>query len=373
MSDNFDEVLQILATVEAKPPFWLSNACEFYIYGTGTFGQDVYLALTERGVPVQGFLDHIKRGEQFYHGVPVFNPNEPINAQTPTEKSVVLAIHNPFADLVEIHKKLKALGYQRIITPIEMFDYLGDILGDRYWLTSRMFYRSMATVLEKVYRLWSDNTSRDIFSRIIKHRLTGDYSVLPQPDWDHRYAPDDIPAWQSPIRIIDCGAFEPDIATFSKLKGFIIKNSDKFPNSTLLPCGVYSTTTQLQFNANLGVNSGISKSGDTTIQCVAIDDALPDFHPTLIKMDIEGAEYDALLGAQKTIVNYKPGLAISLYHTPAHLWQIPLLVDRLVSSSTPAGHTSGSISYDYFLRPHMANGYELVFYAVPADSKETLE
>ena len=47
-------------------------------------------------------------------------------------------------------------------------------------------------------------------------------------------------------------------------------------------------------------------------------------------MDIEGAEYEALLGARGTISKYRPGLAISLYHRPADLWQIPLLINEML-------------------------------------------
>lgn len=48
--------------------------------------------------------------------------------------------------------------------------------------------------------------------------------------------------------------------------------------------------------------------------------------PTFIKMDIEGAEVDALLGARKTLEKYAPKLAISIYHKWSHRWEIPLLI-----------------------------------------------
>ncbi len=48
-----------------------------------------------------------------------------------------------------------------------------------------------------------------------------------------------------------------------------------------------------------------------------------------IKMDIEGSEYKALLGAKETIKKFKPKLAICVYHHPKDLYKIPLLIKNL--------------------------------------------
>lgn len=48
-----------------------------------------------------------------------------------------------------------------------------------------------------------------------------------------------------------------------------------------------------------------------------------------IKMDIEGAELDALKGAEATIRRHKPKLAISIYHRLEHFWEIARWIDGL--------------------------------------------
>lgn len=54
--------------------------------------------------------------------------------------------------------------------------------------------------------------------------------------------------------------------------------------------------------------------GVEEIETVALDDVLAGKRITFIKMDIEGAEYEALLGARKLIMENRPRMAISVHH-----------------------------------------------------------
>jgi len=49
----------------------------------------------------------------------------------------------------------------------------------------------------------------------------------------------------------------------------------------------------------------------------------------LLKLDIEGAEMEALEGAKEMIKFFKPQLAISIYHKKEHLYEIPELLKEL--------------------------------------------
>lgn len=68
------------------------------------------------------------------------------------------------------------------------------------------------------------------------------------------------------------------------------------------------------------------------VECIRLDDwfAQNNVTPTYIKMDIEGSEFNALLGCAETIKKLKPKLAICLYHRVEDMWQIPLYLHSLV-------------------------------------------
>lgn len=71
-----------------------------------------------------------------------------------------------------------------------------------------------------------------------------------------------------------------------------------------------------------------------------------------IKMDVEGAELGALIGAAEVIREFKPRLAISGYHKPEDLWEIPQKLKTL------------NPKYELTFGHHSPVHWESVFYAV---------
>jgi FkbM family methyltransferase len=76
-----------------------------------------------------------------------------------------------------------------------------------------------------------------------------------------------------------------------------------------------------------------------------------------IKMDIEGAEPDALRGAAGTIRRFRPKLAISAYHSGSDLFELPLLIAGLLPD------------YQLYLDHYTIREQETVLYAVPSVPK----
>lgn len=74
--------------------------------------------------------------------------------------------------------------------------------------------------------------------------------------------------------------------------------------------------------------SCISEQGDEEVKVVALDEYMHGQNVTFIALDIEGGELAALRGAEHIIKTQKPKLAISIYHKPEDMWEIPMLIKR---------------------------------------------
>lgn len=112
---------------------------------------------------------------------------------------------------------------------------------------------------------------------------------------------------------------------------------------------MHVTTNSISASANT-----VTDEGEEKVKCVTLDDDLKE-KITLIKMDIEGSEEKALIGATNHIKNDTPKLLISVYHNHDDLWKLPKLINSI------------SDNYTFYLR-YFGNRYyptEVVLIALP--------
>jgi FkbM family methyltransferase len=104
-------------------------------------------------------------------------------------------------------------------------------------------------------------------------------------------------------------------------------------NITLIPKAMWSVSEETLVFSDFGSGSqagGAQPADGVAVQTLSIDDFAAGLDRVdFIKLDLEGAEPEALAGAEKTIRKHRPQLALSVYHYPAHFAEIPNWINGL--------------------------------------------
>ena len=118
--------------------------------------------------------------------------------------------------------------------------------------------------------------------------------------------------------------------------------------------GLWSNSTTLTFSGDgtQGARIDMASAGGFSIDTISIDELEDAKDITFIKMDVEGAELEALKGAKETILKNHPKLTICLYHKPEDIFEIPAYILSL------------SDDYRFFIRHYQLSDCETLLYAV---------
>lgn len=338
------------------------QAGDWIVYGAGRTGRKWVTALAESGRKVHAFLDRAAIPEAALPVYPLAECPDALRRRC----SVLLALHNPGADVAQVRRQLLAAGFQEVWLLQDLIDAWPQL--SHFWLAPASETLPHQTDIVAAHDALADEHSQTLMTALLDQRLNGNADALSRPETETHYLPLGLPRPPSPMRYIDCGAYTGDTIqsflnhgiTFEAIAAFepepnnyprLCKTIAPF-RAAAFPCGVWDSMTQLCFSSDEDA-SHVDSTGEIMVQVVALDQALPNFAPTLIKMDIEGAENRALLGARKTIETHRPYLAISTYHKPRDLWELLLLIK------------SWNLDYRFYLRTHCHNGFETVLYGHP--------
>ena len=350
------------------------NRC--VIFGAGTLGRKAMALFREIGVEPLALCD----SNPSVWGTTVADTTvlSPAQAATRFGASAVffVTIWNDFHWFRSTLAKLTALGCTSVSSYAPIFWRFGDRFLHLLLLNepAHKLYQELDLVLA-AESLWTEEESLHTYRSNIIWRAFGDPSHLPYPTPQNTYFPPDLFKLIPQEVIVDIGAFdgdtirlildlvgpdfdsihaiEADSVSASKLDTYV----SSLPETTAkkihqLNCAVSAERCVLRFSANGNATSKIEDDG-VDVQCFPLDELFQDVPVSFIKMDIEGAEYDALVGAAKTIEQDLPVLAICVYHTQRDIWRIPLLV----RSRYP--------TYQLYLRTYDGDGFQTVLYAVP--------
>ena len=225
-----------------------------------------------------------------------------------------------------------------------------------------------------IYNMMTDRQSKGIFCDTILANMTGKIIYFPKgfltEKYDQYFDKEIIPECREEI-FVDCGSFigdtvlsfiknygegswkelycfEPDRENFHKLE----ENLAEMKNKKLFNIGVSDSKQVLGF-LNKGTSGGCaSESGNYQISVDSIDNIIKE-RVTFIKMDLEGHEIPALIGAMDHIVSDNPKMTISIYHHNTDIRTIPVLLSKNLSN------------IDMYIRSYGPFGVESVLYILP--------
>lgn len=352
------------------------------LYGAGNIGKKLYKNLNDNEINIVCYIDRNKNIDASRYEVPIYHPESEELTELKEEGYVILSGLFSLNICTEIKEQLFKLGFKNVFALHEVnlstinsnafYENLFDGSYNKIDITGKDRHKII-----EAFSLLESEEDRELYIEYIKAHLTMDFTKFKDPYCvNMQYLAHDIPLNIDYSNFIDCGGFDGDtirnfvsneiqmknIAVFEpqndlceKITDYINENSDKFNSATILPCGVHSKTEKLKFSISSDAPSAgkLDDNGTDIIQCVAIDEVLHGFNPTFIKMDIEGAEIEALKGAKNTIIKNHPYLAICVYHSLSDIWEIPLLIKEFYEG------------YKFYLRSYNFMGLETVLYAFP--------
>lgn len=324
------------------------------IFGAARMGRVFLANLKKNEIPVLGFIDNNKKiqGSKI-DGVKVISFRE---AQSKYRLHPVLIASLLYE--TEIYNLLRKANFKNVYPLVYLNLINPDIfVSPEYHDTfNSLFVNKNQKDILTLFSLLSDKKSEKVFYDLFLFRLTTEKIYIHKAESSKKlfFEKDVMPLSNNEV-FVDCGAyngdsvesfiksvsgkfnkiysFEPDKENFKNLNEKIKKNT--WENIITVKKGVFNKNGKVSFNGAGTVDARISTKesvelAKSTIEVITIDSYFKSKEPpTLIKMDIEGAEIEALLGAKKTIKKYKPKLAISSYHRSTDLWKIPLLIKSM--------------------------------------------
>ena len=359
----------------------LSRGREIVLMGAGGLGRRTLAGLRRHHIEPLAFADNgIERQNTTLDGLRVLSPAAAAR-EFGIRAAFVVTIWgaNRPHRFAHSREQLRALGCDVVCSFPPLFWKYADALLPHYLqdLPSRVL-EARADV-RRAFGMWEDDASRNEYLSQVRFRLWADIDGLQHPVEHPQYFPADLFTWTDDEWIVDGGAYdgdtvrgvstlhgdrfghllavEPDPANFMKLQETVAALSSAARakvdcHQVALASG--PTTLHLDPTGTAASATRAAPSDQTiAVRAETLDSLVDGARPTLIKLDIEGFEVEALEGGQKTIERHAPVLAVCVYHRQDHLWRIPLLLRQWRDD------------YAFFLRPHNEEGWDLVCYAVP--------
>ena len=307
-----------------------------FIYGMGDGALKIMSVFREKGIVLSGIFasDDFVRGHSF-EGYRVHKLSE--IEEMVDDFVVVLAFAAGYQEIVD---KIHSIAEKHTLLVPDVPVTGGGLFTYEYCLEN-------AGKLQQVYDSLADDYSRRVYANIINFKISGDikyltsvttpkaeiYKDIIKPHLNETYV--DLVAYNGDTiremleftrgKYASIYALEPDRKNFKKLAKFV----DSMPHVFAYNAAAWCIDTELPFAAKAGRQSAVTASSDTMVTARSVDSILGKKPATIIKMDVEGFEREAIWGASQNIAHYSPKLMISLYHRNEDIFELPLLIKTI--------------------------------------------
>jgi FkbM family methyltransferase len=348
------------------------------LYGAGDFGKLAMEYCRRLDIQVSFVVDanpHRYRTDRFWQGVSILGLDEIADGQI---KNTLLAICVGKSPYTEVVAPLYARGWRDVVP----FYSISAAYLDRHplgngWFTGD-FTQADISGIESVLLNYDDNMSRAHHLQFLAwHKLHEEWFFDDAPVLtDNRYfIPEIVSRLHADEVFVDMGAhhgniaaefirtvdrqfkqlwaLEPDQTNLSALR----ENMDKFPPALrekihVLPYAVGRENSSRAFYAGLDFASQLCSYGGARVEVRSLDTL--GICPTCMKVHLEGAEMDALLGAVNCIRKSHPLIALTVYHNRLGMWECQkTLMDEFAEEG-----------YKFLFRLHSWHGTGAVLYLV---------
>jgi FkbM family methyltransferase len=347
---------------------------QIVIFGAGGLGRRVLRGLATTDLKAVAFADNNPRTwGTTVDGIAVLSPAEAAKRHSKDAAFVIAVWHPSQSPLMSaLRAQLRALGCCAVPFPQLFWRHASNFLPYYFWETPERLLEQGSDIAY-AFDLLHDDLSRQGFAAQLQMRLLADFECIGSPGQGEQYFPD-LFSLSNDECFIDCGSYTGDTiqALLSLTKGRFRKviafEADPAVMPKLLAFGKTVDTRVVIHNAAVAAQNGvvqfsgdgigggsIASSSGIEVPSIRLDDALAGEAVSYIKMDIEGAELQALEGARRVVWRDRPILAVCGYHRPDHLWRVPVSLKSLAPDSA------------LFLRSHCADGLDSVYYSVPPE------
>lgn len=309
------------------------------LYGMGNGAEKVLELCRRYDVPIAGIFSsdsHAREG--MFQGYPVLQRTRALSEYP--DAAVVLAFGTERPEEIE---DILALSRRHLLRIPDV-----PLLGGHSLTPEEVANRQEE--IQQCRALLGDEASKTLFDALLDYKLSGDPETLMQGTADRSvllsrlrlhgheafldlgaYRGDTIEEFLSLTggQYAAITALEPDAHNFKKLR----EAWGGRDSITLLPYASWNRAETLTFTGKGGRNCSIIPElpGQYrhlhSVRAIPVDTLHLDV--SYVKMDVEGAERETLLGMADTIRRCRPKLLISAYHRPDDFITLPMLLQEL--------------------------------------------